>query len=82
MQLGFIGTGTMGQPMARCLLQAGHQVTVHDLRRDATTALCEAGALWAGTPRAVAAASEVVCASPLTIFRGRFSVESLPLAAR
>ena len=39
MELGFIGTGTMGNPMARCLIEAGHQLTVHDLRRENTTNL-------------------------------------------
>ena len=43
MQLGFIGTGTMGNPMARCLIEAGHRLTVHDTRREATTNLCEVG---------------------------------------
>ena len=63
MQLGFVGTGTMGNPMARCLLEAGHQVTVHDLRREATTNLRELGARWADSPCAVAKASEVVLTS-------------------
>jgi 3-hydroxyisobutyrate dehydrogenase len=63
MQLGFVGTGTMGNPMARCLIEAGHQVTVHDLRREATSSLCDLGARWADTPRATAQASEVVFTS-------------------
>src|SRR5215510_8561166 len=63
MQLGFVGTGTMGNPMACCLIAAGHQLTVYDLRREATTNLCEQGARWAETPRAVSAASEVVFTS-------------------
>jgi 3-hydroxyisobutyrate dehydrogenase-like beta-hydroxyacid dehydrogenase len=63
MQLGFVGTGTMGNPMARCLIEAGHQVTVHDLRRDTTTNLCALGARWADTPCAVAQASDVVFTS-------------------
>src|SRR5262245_24327000 len=50
----------MGDPMARCLLEAGHQVTVHDLRPEATVNLRGRGALVAETPRAVAASSEVV----------------------
>lgn len=37
MQLGFVDTGTMGNPMAQCLMAAGHQLTVYDLRREATT---------------------------------------------
>jgi len=60
MQLGFVGTGTMGNPMARCLITAGHQLTVHDLRREATSNLCALGARWADTLRATAQASEVV----------------------
>ena len=60
MQLGFVGTGTMGNPMVRCLLEAGHALTVYDIRREATANLCAQGAHWADTPRAVAQASEVV----------------------
>ena len=63
MQRGFVGTGTMSNPMARCLIEAGHHLTVHDLRREVTTNLCELGARWADTPRAVAEASEVVFTS-------------------
>ena len=63
MKVGYIGTGTMGNPMARCLLDAGHTVTVYDVRREATTNLCELGAHWADSPRAVAAAAAVVFTS-------------------
>jgi 3-hydroxyisobutyrate dehydrogenase len=63
MRLGFIGTGNMGNAMARCLIEAGHQLTVHDIRREATTNLCEMGATWADNPRAVAEASQVVFTS-------------------
>lgn len=63
MRLGFVGTGTMGNPMARCLMDAGHQLTVHDLRREATANLCDLGAVRAETPRAVAESSEVVFTS-------------------
>lgn len=63
MRVGFIGTGTMGSPMVRCLLAAGHTVTLHDQRREATGSLCDLGARWADTPCAVAVESEVVCTS-------------------
>lgn len=63
MQFGFIGTGTMGNPMARCLLEAGHTLTVYDVRREATANLCESGARWADHPRAVAERSDVVFTS-------------------
>ena len=63
MQLGYIGTGIMGNPMAKALIEAGHEVTVHDLRRESATNLCEMGGNWAGTARELAAASEVVFTS-------------------
>ena len=63
MRVAFVGTGTMGNPMARCLLEADHQVTVHDLRREATTNLCDLGARWAASPRAASEGSEVVFTS-------------------
>jgi 3-hydroxyisobutyrate dehydrogenase-like beta-hydroxyacid dehydrogenase len=53
----------MGNAMACCLIAAGYQLTVYDLRREAATNLCALGARWAETPRAVAAASEVVFTS-------------------
>ena len=63
MRLGFVGTGTMGNPMACCLIGAGHEVTVHDLRREATANLCGLGARWADSPRAAAEGNEVVFTS-------------------
>src|SRR5215469_8897578 len=63
MQLGFVGTGTMGAPMAGCLIDAGHQLTVYDIRSDATAALCGRGARAAENPCAVALQSEVVFTS-------------------
>jgi 3-hydroxyisobutyrate dehydrogenase-like beta-hydroxyacid dehydrogenase len=63
MQLGFIGTGTMGNPMARCLLEAGHTLTVYDIRHEATANLCALGAARENTPRGVAERSDVVFTS-------------------
>jgi 3-hydroxyisobutyrate dehydrogenase-like beta-hydroxyacid dehydrogenase len=63
MRLGFVGTGTMGAPMARCLIDAGHQLTVYDVRPDAAAALCARGARSAEDPAAVASGSEVVFTS-------------------
>ena len=63
MQLGYIGTGIMGNPMAKALIDAGHAVTVYDVRRESATNLCEMGANWADNPRELAAASEVVFTS-------------------
>ncbi len=60
MNVGFIGLGVMGGPMAKNLLARGHALTVLDMNRAAVQGLVDAGAKAAATPRAVAAASEVV----------------------
>jgi len=52
MRIGFIGTGTMGTPIAGCLVAAGHRLTVYDLRREATETLRQQGAAVSETPRA------------------------------
>jgi 3-hydroxyisobutyrate dehydrogenase-like beta-hydroxyacid dehydrogenase len=63
MRLGFVGTGTMGAPMVGCLIDAGHQLTVYDIRSEAMTALCDRGARPARDPAVVASGSEVVFTS-------------------
>jgi 3-hydroxyisobutyrate dehydrogenase len=47
MRIGFVGTGTMGTPIAGCLIAAGHSLTVYDRRPEATAALCAQGAVRA-----------------------------------
>ena len=63
MKVGFIGLGTMGRHMAANLQKAGHELLVHDVRRDAADAHVKAGARWADSPRAVAEGSDVVFTS-------------------
>jgi|SRR5579872_316510 len=59
--VGFIGLGAMGEPMAASLLRAGFQVTVSAHRnRQPLERLIAAGAKDGGDPKGVAAASEVV----------------------
>lgn len=58
--VGFIGLGTMGGPMALNVLKKGHRLTVFDISEKALAALTAAGARAAASPKAVAAASEVV----------------------
>lgn len=48
--IGFIGLGKMGEPMARNLLAAGHQVRVFNRTSGKGAALVEAGARSADTP--------------------------------
>src|SRR5437660_2995384 len=63
MRIEFVGTGTMGTPIAGCLIVAGHQLTVYDIRRAATGALVAQGAALAETPRAAAESVEAVFTS-------------------
>jgi 2-hydroxy-3-oxopropionate reductase len=58
--IGFIGLGIMGQPMAGNLLAAGYPLTVHSRSRGPVDELVAAGATCAGSPREVAATSDVV----------------------
>ena len=60
MDVGFIGLGTMGAPMARNILDRGHRLIVADVLPAAVASLAAAGASAAATPKEVAAASEVV----------------------
>jgi 3-hydroxyisobutyrate dehydrogenase len=63
MRVGFVGTGSMGNPVAANLLAAGHELLVHDLIRDAAANLVEAGALWCADPASVAREADVVLLS-------------------
>jgi 2-hydroxy-3-oxopropionate reductase len=58
--LGFIGLGTMGVPMAANLLAAGHTLAVHSRREESAQPLTAAGAVWCASPRDVAARSDVI----------------------
>ena len=60
MNVGFIGLGTMGGPMAHNLLKKGHRLTVTDILPAAVAALTAVGATAAATPRDVAAGSDIV----------------------
>jgi 2-hydroxy-3-oxopropionate reductase len=59
-QIGFIGLGVMGKPMARHLIAAGHRLTVHNRSRAAVDELAAAGAAAAASPAEVARASTVI----------------------
>ena len=59
MQVGFIGTGSIGTPMA-INLNEEHPLIVHDVTREKATALLEKGAKWAPSPKELAASCDVV----------------------
>ena len=59
MNLGFIGLGVMGRPMAGHLLSAGHTVALHT-RSGVPQALLDAGGRAAASPREVTDAAEII----------------------
>lgn len=63
MEIGFIGLGKMGFPMARRLIEAGHQLVVFDQRKEAVDQLVALGAQAATSPKDVADHTENVFAS-------------------
>ncbi len=60
LRIGWIGTGVMGSSMAGHLLTAGWPLTVYSRTKTKADALVAKGAQWADSPRAVAAASDIV----------------------
>jgi 3-hydroxyisobutyrate dehydrogenase len=77
MNIGFIGLGHMGNPMAANLIRAGYDLTVHDARRATSENLLASGAEWADSPRAAAQAAQVV----ITSLPGPAQVEVVLLGA-
>lgn len=74
-RLGFIGLGLMGAAMTRRLLACGWQVTVWNLEPERFSEVSAQGALWAETPAAVRAASDIV----LVCVLGDEAIESICL---
>jgi 3-hydroxyisobutyrate dehydrogenase-like beta-hydroxyacid dehydrogenase len=62
MEIGFIGLGHMGFPMARRLIQANHRVVAFDTRAEALDKVGELGAQPASSPIEVADVAETVMA--------------------
>ncbi|WP_112322245.1 NAD(P)-dependent oxidoreductase [Oceanibium sediminis] len=60
MKTGFIGLGNVGAKLAGSLLRNGTPLMVRDLDRNAAAPLLAAGATWADSPAAMAAACDVV----------------------
>jgi len=63
MDIGFIGLGKMGFPMARRLVEARHQLIVFDQRKEAVDRLVALGAQAASSPKEIADRVETVMAS-------------------
>lgn len=59
-RIGWIGTGVMGRSMCGHLIGNGFATTVYTRTKEKAADLLERGATWAGSPKEVAAASDVV----------------------
>jgi 2-hydroxy-3-oxopropionate reductase len=59
-KVGFIGLGIMGMPMAKNLMEAGYELTVHNRSREPVDELAEDGAATASSPKEVAESSDVI----------------------
>jgi len=62
-RIGFIGLGLMGRPMAKNLLKAGYDLTVHDVDRKAAGEVMGLGAKKASCPKEVAESAEAIMLS-------------------
>ncbi len=60
--IGWIGTGVMGNSMVGHLMKAGFKATVYNRSKDKAAELLKQGAAWGETPKAVAEKSDVVFA--------------------
>jgi len=60
MNIGFIGLGIMGKPMAKNLLKAGYELVVMDRNQGSVDEIVAAGASAAATPKAVAEQTELI----------------------
>ena len=71
MEAGYLGVGSMGQPMAGKLLDGGHQLTIHDVNEAAMRPLLDRQARRANSPKELADQCEIVFVSlpTLAVFR-------------
>jgi 3-hydroxyisobutyrate dehydrogenase-like beta-hydroxyacid dehydrogenase len=60
MNVGFVGLGLMGGPMANRILGAGHTLYINNRTKDRASAFIAKGAVWCDSPSEVAAKSDVL----------------------
>ncbi len=77
MNLGFIGLGVMGRPMALHLMKQGHAMAVYARRSESAAPLVAAGATHCASPSALAAQCDVV----FTMVTNSHDVEQVVLGA-
>lgn len=67
MKAGYLGVGNMGLPMAGKILDAGHELTIHDISEAAMRPLLERQARRAASPKELADTCEIVFVSLPTL---------------
>jgi 3-hydroxyisobutyrate dehydrogenase-like beta-hydroxyacid dehydrogenase len=88
MKVGFVGLGSMGLPMARNLMKAGHTLSVYNRTRSRAEELQPSGAAIARTPGEAASCAEAIVtmladdrALEDVMFGQSNAIESLPAGA-
>jgi 2-hydroxy-3-oxopropionate reductase len=66
-EVGYLGVGNMGQPMAHKLLDSGHDLTIYDINEPAMKPLLERQARRAASPKDLADRCEIVIVSLPTL---------------
>ncbi|MEO6718766.1 MAG: NAD(P)-dependent oxidoreductase, partial [Ferruginibacter sp.] len=59
-KVGWIGTGIMGNPMAKHLVNAGYQLGVYNRTKEKATDLISMGCTWLDTPAEIAANADII----------------------
>ncbi len=77
-EIGFVGVGRMGNPMARTLMRAGARLVVYDVNGEAATRVAEAGARLAASPAEAADGKDVI----VTMLPSSPQVEEVALGPR
>lgn len=84
MKVGFIGLGNIGNPLAASILRAGHSLVVHDLLEARASNLVAQGAVWARSPKELAALADIVVTSlpgPKQVAMAVFGLEGVSAGA-
>ncbi len=84
-KIGFLGLGEMGTPMARRLLQAGHELLVWNRSAERTAPLAQEGAAVVSSPARAAAGRDFVItmlATPDALEQVLFGSEGLAPRSR
>jgi 2-hydroxy-3-oxopropionate reductase len=59
-KIGFIGLGIMGGPMAKNLMEAGHELVLYNRTKEKAEEIAGEGAAVAGSPKEVAESSDII----------------------